>query len=330
MNRAIPKVSVLVPVYNVERFLPQCLDSLCRQTLRDIEIICINDGSTDGSSSILRSYAGEDPRIRVIEKPNSGYGASMNCGLDSASGEYVSIVESDDYASRGMLAKLYRTATRFDCDLVKSTFFEVYDGRDHWNRYLSGFPFGKRFDPADVPSIICTIPAIWTGLYRRKMLVEEGIRFRETPGAAFQDTSFTLKSWFAASSCVLVRWPYLHYRMDNPNSSVKTSDRAMIVCDELAEAESFLRDRPERLAKFVEWFHADKFGKYRWNYARVSEGLRVAFLERMISEYQRARREGELSEEAFDEQSWSLLAELMEEGAREFFRKHPSAFPPAP
>ena len=88
-----PKVSILVPVYNVERFLPQCLDSLVAQTLEDIQIICINDGSTDGSLEILERYAAQDSRIEIIDKPNSGYGASMNCGLDAARGEYIGITE---------------------------------------------------------------------------------------------------------------------------------------------------------------------------------------------------------------------------------------------
>lgn len=92
-----PKVSILVPVYNVERFLPQCLDALCGQTLRDIEIICINDGATDGSPVILHDYAARDQRVRVIDKANSGYGASLNMGLSQAAGEYVGIVEPDRF-----------------------------------------------------------------------------------------------------------------------------------------------------------------------------------------------------------------------------------------
>lgn len=326
LNTNVPKVSVLVPVYNVERYLPQCLESLCDQTLNDIEIICINDGSTDASTEILRDFAALDPRIRLIEKPNSGYGASMNRGLDEARGEYIAIVESDDYASKGMLKKLYRVAKKHNCDLVKANYFEYYDGRDHWNRYLSGHPFGKCFDPADRPQVVCTIPAIWTGLYRREMLVREGIRFRETPGAAFQDTAFTLKVWFAAASCVLVRLPYLHYRMDNPSSSVKTSDRALAVCDELAEAERFLRGRPERCAAMLSWLLADKFGKYRWNYERVSPELRLDFLESVRAEYLAASAAGELAEDAFSADDWHLVQELLSHGEKAFFERYPEKF----
>ena len=93
-----PKVSVLVPVYNVEKYVGMCLDSLLCQTLKDMEIICIDDGSTDNSSAILAEYAKRDSRIIIITKENTGYGASMNLGLSRAKGEYIGIVESDDYA----------------------------------------------------------------------------------------------------------------------------------------------------------------------------------------------------------------------------------------
>ena len=92
-----PKVSILVPCYNVEKYLPVCLDSICRQTLKDIEIICINDGSKDSTLDIIKRYAKQDNRFVVIDKENEGYGKSMNRGLDVASGEYVGIVESDDW-----------------------------------------------------------------------------------------------------------------------------------------------------------------------------------------------------------------------------------------
>ena len=90
----MPAVSVLIPCYNVEKYLRQCLDSVVNQTLKDMEILCINDGSTDSTPAVIKEYAAKDSRIRVIDKPNSGYGDSMNRALDAATGEYVGIVES--------------------------------------------------------------------------------------------------------------------------------------------------------------------------------------------------------------------------------------------
>ena len=99
-----PKVSVIVPVYNTKKYLPKCLDSLIAQTLKDIEIICINDASTDGSLKILQEYALRDNRIKIIDfKQNKGAGAARNTGIDTATGEYIGFVESDDFVDEHML-----------------------------------------------------------------------------------------------------------------------------------------------------------------------------------------------------------------------------------
>ena len=115
----MPKVSVVIPIYNAENYLRQCLNSIVGQTLRDIEIICVDDGSTDTSLSIIHEYAQKDPRIKVISKPNSGYGHSMNVGLDAATGEYFGIVDSDDYILPEMYETLYYYAHKDDLDVYK-------------------------------------------------------------------------------------------------------------------------------------------------------------------------------------------------------------------
>ena len=103
----MPKISVIMPTYNVEKYLASALESVINQTFGDIEIICINDGSTDNSLHILEDYAAKDKRIKIINKENSGYGASMNIALKQAKGEYISIVETDDFIEFNMLERLY-------------------------------------------------------------------------------------------------------------------------------------------------------------------------------------------------------------------------------
>ena len=98
----MPKVSIVVPVYNVEKYLDECIESIINQSLNDIEIICVNDGSTDSSLEILNNYAQKDKRIIVINKSNSGYGNTMNIGINAAKGEYIGIIESDDFADTKM------------------------------------------------------------------------------------------------------------------------------------------------------------------------------------------------------------------------------------
>ena len=120
------KVSIVVPVYNVEKYLEQCLESIVNQTLKDIEIICVDDGSTDKSGEILDKYAADDARVKVIHKKNSGYGNSMNIGFDAAQGEYIGIIESDDYAELNMFESLYDCAVENRLDVLKSEYFYYY------------------------------------------------------------------------------------------------------------------------------------------------------------------------------------------------------------
>ena len=128
-NAGQPEISVLVPVYNVEQYLEQCLDSLLAQTFENFEMICVDDGSSDRSGAILDAYGASDSRIRVIHKRNTGYGNSMNAALDHAKGKYVAILESDDFAEPDMLQKLYDAAGAQEADVGKGTFYNYRDGK---------------------------------------------------------------------------------------------------------------------------------------------------------------------------------------------------------
>lgn len=321
-----PKVSILVPVYNVERFLPQCLDALCGQTLRDIEIVCINDGATDGSPAILHEYAARDARVRVIDKQNTGYGHSLNLGVSQARGEYIGIIEPDDFPDKRMFKKLLKVAERTHADVVKCNYFNYFEGSDHLVENFAGLPYRRAFDPVDYPQVVCSIPSIWTGLYRKTFLEREGISLRETPGAAFQDAGFSLKVWFAAHTCALVKKPLLHYRMDNPGSSSKTTDKVFTVCEELADAEAFLRQRPERARVLLPWLAVDKWGKYRWNYERISASKHVAFAQRMVDEYRASQDANELDYSLFKPEDAALLHNLLDVGAEAFAAAHPDSY----
>ena len=118
-----PKVSVIVPVYNNQVFVVTCVRSLLAQTLENIEVICINDGSTDDSSKILHEFADHDPRVIVVDKENGGYGVGINTGLNLARGEYVTILESDDFADLDMLETLTNLADAFDLEVVRANFY---------------------------------------------------------------------------------------------------------------------------------------------------------------------------------------------------------------
>ena len=221
-----PKISVVVPVYNVKEYLRQCIDSICGQTLRDIEIICVNDGSTDGSDAIIQEYAEKDERIVVVNQENSGYGASMNRGLDVASGEYIAIVESDDFIESGMYEDLYRLAVeRGTVDIIKSAYWMYYDTEDGSGEKKPApittecRPPTTVFDVWEYPEIIYHHPSIWSCLYKREFLNENNIRFVEAKGAGWVDNPFLLESFCQAKRITWTANAYYNYRQTNLNAS---------------------------------------------------------------------------------------------------------------
>ena len=115
----MPYVSVIVPVYNTEQYLNRCLDSLINQTLKDIEIICINDGSTDNSLNILKEYANKDNRIVIIDNKHSGVGATRNLGLKKATGTYIGFCDSDDYVDTTFYENLYNFSKQIPYDIIR-------------------------------------------------------------------------------------------------------------------------------------------------------------------------------------------------------------------
>ena len=279
----MPLVSVLVPVYNVERYLPACLDSLVTQTLEDIEIICINDGSMDASLDILRKYASRDNRMKIIDKGNTGYGHTMNVGLQNAKGDYIGIVESDDFADGKMFETLYRTASYFDADLVKSNYWEYRDNESIFVRLLEDGPYGKVLKPRqDLVRVFIFKPTIWSAIYRREFLLENAISFNETSGASFQDTSFNFKVFSCAERAVLVEAAYVHYRQDNVSSSVNGSGKVYCVVDEYRKCAEFLETRPELKKQLEYLLPALEWNTYQWNYRRISSSVKYEFLERMV------------------------------------------------
>ncbi len=230
-----PRLSVLVPVYNTGALLEPCLRSLANQTVSDIEYICIDDGSTDGSDAILDAWASQDSRFRVIHRPNGGYGKAMNIALEHALGEWIGIVEPDDEIAPDMYKHLLSLASTTAAPIVKSSYTIVHGNTGRSAGKFSGITAGTELPASTATDYLQGSPAIWSAIYRREWLLQHGIRFSETPGASFQDLGFAIRTWVAAaipppssrnypsSICVTPAEDYL-YREDNPASSCRKLD----------------------------------------------------------------------------------------------------------
>ena len=318
MMSSIPKVSVVMPCYNAEAYLHECLDSVVRQTLRNIEILCVNDGSSDSTLDIMREFAAADKRILVIDKPNTGYGHSMNTGIDAASGEYIGIVESDDCIMPEMYEALYGKASSLGLDLIKSDLYRFKgDGSERVleNKVLSPNTeiYGKLVDPGGDPSLMNLYLLNQTGIFKRSFLADNGIRFNETPGASYQDNGFWFQTFSMARRAYFLSTPYYMLRRDNPNSSVNNKGKVFCICDEYDYIRKFLDKHPDIAERFVPMYQKRKFDNYSFSFERIADEHKMLFLRRMSVEFYIARAAGELHENLFSKGGWDTLNRIIDE-----------------
>ena len=223
-------VSIIVPIYNAGPYLEQCLDSIVGQTHKDLEIILLNDGSTDDSLTTMRRYAENDGRIKVIDKQNQGYGATCNRGLTEATGTWVSIVEPDDWIEPGMYADMLAFAAKFadegtPLDIVKTPYWRIWMPDTKQQRKLNCsykdriHPPKQPFAIADAAHLLCHHPSIWSAIYRKSFLDERNIRFKEIPGAGWADNPFLVETLCQTDRIGYFDTAYYCYREETPEKS---------------------------------------------------------------------------------------------------------------
>jgi len=299
----MPKVSIVVPIYNVEKYLQECLESLVTQTLQDIEIICVNDGSTDRSGEIVYAYASKDNRIKVINKLNAGYGHSCNVGLDAASADYIGIIEPDDFADKNMFFDLYTLITENNVDIVKSEWYNFTNRNKKTvkcSQIISKLKPGKISSVEDKKNLLKTPASVWSFLYKKSFLNDNNIRFLETRGASFQDTSFNFKVITLAKDIYFTSNAYVYYRQDNPNCSTLRKDGGEFIYKEYAEIDRFLNAHSD-LKKIYKGQKLQKqYDAYSWNLKRVASAYRREVFEKFVKEFQKYDRNGELDDVAFE------------------------------
>lgn len=312
------KLSIIVPVYNVETYLTECLNSLAGQSFADMEVICVNDGSTDSSLRILNSFAERDSRFRVIDKENSGYGASMNCGLAAAGGEYIGFLESDDFAVPEVYRTLYDKAKELDADVVKGNYYFYYteNRQSVYMENMSGFPYDTLLNRDGNEALFFVGPSVWSGLYKRSFLEENGIRFLESPGASYQDTGFAIKVWACAQTIVLQNIPVIYYRQDNMNSSSNESRKVFHICGEYVEALRFLAER--QIHDLMPVILKARHLSYVWNIDRLKPVDKLKFFMMIQKQYEDAFQKGEFVRKYWKDEEWILIHQIVFDPDRAF------------
>ncbi len=228
-------ISVIVPVYNVEKYLSKCLDSIINQTFSDIEIICVNDGSTDRSRKILETYKKKDSRIKIVDKKNGGLSSARNAGMLVATGEFFSFIDSDDWVEETMLEKLYNNITKFNTDIAicgVHQFDETNQKLIDDDKYFTLGYFDKSFDNRvfsyeDTKSFTMDVCVMaWNKLYRRSYIEKCKAKFPD--GLIFEDGPFFFSIYFKTKRVSIVRDLLYYYRINRPGSIVQKGGKQFL------------------------------------------------------------------------------------------------------
>lgn len=321
-----PKVSIVIPSLNSINYIDECLQSVINQTLKDIEIICVDANSTDGTLEYLKNLEQKDHRIKVIVSNKKSYGYQMNLGINAAKGKYLGIVESDDYIKLNMYERLYKVAKEQDCEVLKCDIENFWGNRE--NRvfkyapicYIDGL-YNKLFDKKILETtepnlIIPLIKDTWNmnppGLYRLDFINKFNIRFNETPGASYQDTGFWFMMQILAQKIYFLNESYYCYRRDNESSSCNSKSKVYCICDEYDFMREFLNKYPNLDISFTYLLSYLRFGGYNWNLNRISEEFTFEFLLRFQKDLKKIIDNGELDRAYFAEWQLQMLDKIIE------------------
>ena len=203
MNKC--KVSIIVPVYGVEKYIDKCLNSLVKQSLKEIEVIVVNDGTKDNSQKIVDKYVKKYPdKIKSYIKENGGQGSARNYGLKKASGEYIGYVDSDDFVEKDMYKKLYNKAKENNYDIVVCGNYNVSE--DYQNKNIDAFINNYN---TDLENIFFGKMAVWNKIYKRDILIKNKLEFKEK--VWYEDLAFTLKAIMNSNTFAFIDEPLYDY-----------------------------------------------------------------------------------------------------------------------
>lgn len=308
------KVSVIMTVYNGAKYMDRAIKSVVNQTLRDIELIAVNDGSTDQTALILDDWAKRDARIKVLHKTNSGSAHSFNVGLDMACGEYITMLDPDDYLDEMMLDAYYNVAKTMNAEVVRGDFIKFFESGDKEEIYCNCTAFRslyyKLLNPQKLEeaSFQCS-HMIWTGIFKREFLNLHHIRCNEGYGASYWDNGFTLKILCNCTRLVLIDQVSCHYQADTLGSATKQYNYLSMEY-EFGGTYSYIKTR-EQFHKFlpVYWYYYYMNNKHiLWG---ISENVRKDYLKHIQAMFLSAKNRGELQKFCFVEHEWENLQTLM-------------------
>jgi glycosyltransferase involved in cell wall biosynthesis len=240
-----PKVSIIVPIYNMENYLTRCLNSLVSQSLLEIEIIAVNDGSTDSTIETLKEYAAKDSRIKIISKLNGGVSSARNAGIQVANGEFIGFVDPDDWIDYDMYEALYNGATSNCSDIVMCTYvrefgshsrekiFNLPSSVTYHNKEMKEKVLRRIIGPINEeisnPELLDAWGTVWSKLYRAELIKSNDLQFVDLDQIGTnEDSLFNIEAFFYSRSFTFINTPYYHYWRAN-ESSVTTGYKTELI-----------------------------------------------------------------------------------------------------
>lgn len=206
------KISIIIPVHNAQKYLPKCLDSIINQTLKEIEIVCVNDSSTDNTGAILDNYQQKDSRIKIINTDCRCSGGTRNRGLEAANGEYIGFVDADDWVDKDYFEKLYNTAKENSCDIAAtSSVVLIENGEEKSIKYVGATPADNPVNTLEKKKkCIIATGICWNKIYRKDFLEKNNIHFIEIPTAA-EDNYFSALAAIFANQIIFINNSTYYY-----------------------------------------------------------------------------------------------------------------------
>lgn len=257
------KLSLIVPVYNVEKYLPKCLESLTNQTLKDIEIICVNDGSMDNSLAILKEFASKDSRIRIIDNQHQGVAKTRNTGIEQSTGEYIGFVDSDDYIDIDFFEKLYNSATKSNSDIAIASilkhknFFNIYNAK--YTKEETAITIQDKIKLCEDKKHFFFYA--WNKIYHSGFIKENNIKFSE--GQIYEDVMFAIKALYYSNKIISVYGTKYHY-IEHENSLTKykdkTGEKEHDLIKAYSELQEFCNSKNIEIPERLNYYTKENFG----------------------------------------------------------------------
>ncbi len=281
------KISVVIPVYNTEKYLRQCIDSVVNQTFKDIEIICVDDGSTDNSLEILKEYQKNDSRLIILQQNHIGAGEARNKGIEVAKGKYIGFLDSDDWFEPDMLEKMHQRATKFDADMVvcSSKNYDIetntfINPSEYYPINLEMVPLETPFNYKDCPDYIFNIFGVepWRHLFLNELITKNNIKFQNLESC--NDVAFSLIARICAKKIVITNKELITHRIDHTgcitekrwNHSINGIKACLYFKDYLMKNNLYSDELKKELLERMH--HAYQYETSRCNYVQYQQFLK--------------------------------------------------------